>query len=76
MIRRQLTLAGDLDLETFYCKVNLSFFLHSFLLFFGGEGGCIHPQSQWVSGAGASQLSGAGTSKLSAVLIARYTGVE
>ena len=73
MIRRQLTVAGDLDLETFYCKVNLLFFSSSFSFFFGGGVFCIHPQSQWGSGAGASQLV---FPKLSAVLIARYTGVE
>ena len=81
MIRRQLTVAGDLDLETFYSKVNLFFFFIFFFFFFSGGGGggggggvcCIHPQSQWGSGAGALQLV---CPKLSAVLIARYTGVE
>ena len=63
MIRRQITVAGDRPLETFYYQVN------HFL------GGCIIPQSLWGSGAvaRASQLV---CPKISAVLITRYTGVE
>ena len=76
MIRRQLTVAGDLDLETFYCKVNLFFssFFFLFFSFFGGRG-VVHPSPVPVGlrGSGASQLV---CPKLSAVLIARYTGVE
>ena len=79
MIRRRLTVAGDLDQENVNSKLSTTNQIFFFFFFFlrggGGGGGYIHPQSLWGSGAvaRASQLV---CPKLSAVLIARCTGVE
>ena len=68
MIRRQLTVAGDLDQEIVHQKLSTT----KYFFFLGG--GVHQPQSLWGSGAvaRASQLV---CPKLTAVLITMCTGV-